>query len=35
MIEILNTSGFELIDGGDLDLEKEIETMKVDYGETR
>lgn len=33
MIEILNTAGFELIDGGDLDLEEEIETMKTDYGE--
>tara|TARA_B100001121_G_scaffold306895_1_gene327302 strand:+ start:1481 stop:2584 length:1104 start_codon:yes stop_codon:yes gene_type:complete len=33
MVEILNTSGFELIDGGDLDLEEQIETMKVDYGE--
>ena len=33
MVEILNTAGFELIDGGDLDLEEQIETMKVDYGE--
>lgn len=33
MIEILNTAGFELIDGGDLDLEEQIETMKSDYGE--
>ena len=33
MVEILNTSGFELIDGGDLDLEEQIETMKIDYGE--
>ena len=33
MVEILNSSGFELIDGGDLDLEEQIETMKVDYGE--
>ena len=33
MIEILNTAGFELIDGGDLDLEEEIEQMKLDYGE--
>ena len=33
LIEILNTAGFELIDGGDLDLEEQIETMKIDYGE--
>lgn len=33
MVEILNTAGFELIDGGDLDLEEQIETMKIDYGE--
>ena len=33
LVEILNTAGFELIDGGDLDLEGEIETMKNDYGE--
>jgi len=33
MIEILNTAGFELIEGGDLDLEEQIETMKVDFGE--
>ena len=33
MIEILNTAGFEFIDGGDLDLEEQIETMKLDYGE--
>jgi hypothetical protein len=34
MAEILNTAGFELIDGGDLDLEEQIETIKSDYGET-
>jgi len=33
LVEILNTAGFELIDGGDLDLEEQIETMKIDYGE--
>ena len=33
MVEILNTAGFELIDGGDLDLEEQIETLKADYGE--
>ena len=33
MVEILNTAGFELIDGGDLDLEEQIETLKTDYGE--
>ena len=33
LVEILNTAGFELIDGGDLDLEDQIETMKIDYGE--
>ena len=34
MAEILNTAGFELIDGGDLDLEEQIETIRSDYGET-
>lgn len=33
MVEILNTAGFELIDGGDLDLEEQIESLKTDYGE--
>jgi hypothetical protein len=32
-VEILNTAGFELIDGGDLDLEEQIESLKTDYGE--
>ena len=31
MIEILNTAGFELIDGGDLDLGRNFLTMKTDY----
>ena len=37
LVEILNTAGFELIDGGDLDLEEQIETggeVKIISGKT-